>query len=124
MPVLTMEAARAFTADWYDSWNAHDLERVLSHYREDVVFSSPFIARLTGNEDGTVAGRIALGDYFGRALATYPDLHFQPRALFVGATSVVLEYVSVGGLLASEAMEFDETGHVARVLAHYDRLPQ
>lgn len=35
--------ARQFTADWIESWNAHDLDRVLSHYADDFKMSSPVI---------------------------------------------------------------------------------
>jgi ketosteroid isomerase-like protein len=31
----------AFAEDWIAAWNAHDLDRVLSHYADDIVFLSP-----------------------------------------------------------------------------------
>ena len=44
---LTEEIARQFAREWVDAWNAHDLERILSHYAPDVVLRSPVAARLT-----------------------------------------------------------------------------
>ena len=41
-------AARAFARDWVAAWNSHDLDRILSHYAEDVEFRSPFVVALTG----------------------------------------------------------------------------
>ena len=72
-----------------------------------------------GNPDGTLAGVAALRDYFARALAAYPDLHFALLEVLPGAGSVVLLYRSVNGLLAAEMMELDDSGRVTRVRAHY-----
>ncbi len=119
----TVEQAKGFAEEWYRAWNAHDLDRILSHYREDVTLSSPFVAAITGREDGTVVGRDELASYFGRALDAYPDLRFEPLALFFGAGSVVLHYRSVRGLLAAEAMELDRDLRVTTAMAHYDQLP-
>jgi hypothetical protein len=120
--IPTIEQAQAFAEEWYAAWNARDLERILSHYCEDVTFSSPFIAAMTGREDSTIAGRRELASYFGRALEAYPDLRFEPRALFVGAGSVVLHYRSVRGLLTAEVMGLDRDLRVTTVLAHYDQF--
>ncbi len=30
----------AFAIEWEAAWNAHDLNRILAHYAEDVVFRS------------------------------------------------------------------------------------
>jgi SnoaL-like domain len=121
--IPTIEQAQAFAEEWYAAWNARDLERILSHYREDVTFSSPFIAAMTGREDSTIAGRRELASYFGRALDAFPDLRFEPLALFVGVDSVVLHYRRVPGLLAAEAMCLDRDLRVGAAMAHYDRLP-
>lgn len=107
----------AFAADWIAAWNRHDLDAILAHYAADVVFTSPFAARLTG--DGTVRGRDALRAYFAAALAKFPDLHFRPRHALPGVNSLVLVYDSVEGLLAAEAFEFDAGGNVCRVTCHY-----
>ncbi len=33
--------AVAFADDWVTAWNSHDLEKVLSHFDDNVVFTSP-----------------------------------------------------------------------------------
>jgi uncharacterized protein (TIGR02246 family) len=105
--------------DWIAAWNDHDLERVLSHYRDDVVFVSPFVTAHAFAPDGVVRGLDALRRYFVRALANYPDLHFEPIAAVPGVDSVALHYRSVGGREAIEVMELDERGRVHRVNVHY-----
>jgi ribosomal protein S18 acetylase RimI-like enzyme len=110
----------AFAADWIAAWNRHDLDAILAHYADTVVFTSPFAVRLTG--DGTVRGRDALRAYFAAALAKFPHLHFRLRHTLPGVNGLVLVYDSVEGLLAAEAFEFDAAGKAYRVNCHYTRL--
>ena len=53
--------AEDFAAHWIGAWNSHDIEAILSHYGDDVVFLSPVAAQRTGN--GRVIGREALRSY-------------------------------------------------------------
>ena len=117
--MITPEAARTFADEWIEAWNRHDLERILGHYAEDVVFTSPFAVRLLSLPDGTVRGRDALRTYFEKGLAAYPDLRFTLRHVAVGVDSVTLIYDSVKGLLAAETMVLDGRARATRVLAHY-----
>jgi SnoaL-like domain len=112
-----------FAVEWYRAWNAHDLDRILRHYRKDVTFRSPFVAAITGRPEGILLGRRELASYFARALTAYPDLHFEPLALFAGVSGLVLHYRSVDGLLAAEVMALDRDLHVITAAAHYDGLP-
>jgi len=59
VPALSIASFDEFCNDWIAAWNAHDLERILSHYREDVLFTSPFAAR-AGARDGVLHGLPAL----------------------------------------------------------------
>lgn len=108
-----------FAQEWIAAWNSHDLDRILCHYAEGVEFVSPFIVKLTGRADGRLHGKSALRDYFARGLAAYPDLRFEFYRAYEGVGGLVLEYQSVQGLRAAEAMEFDAGGKVCRVRAHY-----
>src|SRR5437867_12785339 len=65
-----------FAHEWVAAWNAHDLERILAHYTEDVELSSPFVAKLTGQSEGVLRGKAALRHYFARGLEAYPTLRF------------------------------------------------
>lgn len=115
---MTIDFA-AHVREWIAAWNAHDLERILAHYSDDVELSSPLVAKLTGPSDGTIRGKAALRDYFARGLRAYPSLRFDFIRLYPGVRSCVLEYRSVNGLFSAELMEFDEQGKVCHVFAHY-----
>ena len=113
------EEARQFAGEWIAAWNNRDLDAILAHYAEDVEFVSPFAVRLLGDPTGTVRGKAALRAYFGRAFEAYPDLTFEMFQVLCGVDSLTLYYRSVKNLLAAEVMEFDASGRVRRVLAHY-----
>ena len=44
--MLTAGEAHELAHHWVEAWNDHDLERILAHYADDVVFSSPFIQKI------------------------------------------------------------------------------
>jgi SnoaL-like domain len=117
--MLSFEQADRFAGDWIAAWNAHDLDRILSHYRDDVCFVSAFAIDHAGAQDGVVRSVPALRRYFERALAAYPDLRFEPIAAFPGVDSVALYYRSVDGRQAIEVMELDARGRVQRAAVHY-----
>ena len=104
---------------WFEAWNCHDLEEILSHYAENVEFQSPFITKLLDDPSGKIVGKEALRAYFAQGLQAYPDLHFEPIQTLLGLDSVVLYYRSVNQLLAAELMVLNEQGLVIQVKAHY-----
>ena len=116
---LRGECARQFASEWIDAWNSHDLERIMSHYSDDVVLTSPVAARLLNIADGTVTGKSALRSYFQKGLEAFPQLRFELIEVMWGLTSVVLHYRNQAGTKSGEFMEFDHQGKVARVVANY-----
>jgi len=119
---LSPAAIAEFEHEWIEAWNAHDLDRILSHYRQDVQFVSP-LAALAGAPQGKLTGRDALRAYFERGLARYPALHFQPIVALGGVASIALHYHAVEEREAIEVMEFDAHGQVRRAAVHYTPAP-
>jgi ketosteroid isomerase-like protein len=112
--------AKDFAADWIDAWNAHDLDRVLSHYADDFEMSSPVIIQVAHEPSGTLRGKPAVGAYWKKALELIPDLHFQLISVLVGVNSITLYYKGARGRLAAEVFHFDAGQKVAKAFAHYD----
>jgi len=110
--------ADRFATDWIDSWNKHDLVRILSHYADDFEMSSPVIVKLVGEPSGTLKGKEAVGAYWAKALQLFPDLHFELVATLVGVNSITLYYNGVRGPSA-EVFHFNPEGKVSRAYAHY-----
>ncbi|MCW2512957.1 MAG: hypothetical protein JWR11_1999, partial [Mycobacterium sp.] len=82
--------AAAFAADWVEAWNAHDVEAVLAHFHDDVVFSSPVAARVLPQTRGVVRGKDALREYWMTALDLLPDLHFEVIGVYRGESLLVI----------------------------------
>jgi ketosteroid isomerase-like protein len=118
---MTHEQAVRFAEEWAAAWNAHDLNRILSHYSGDFEMTSPFIVQIMGEPTGTLRGKGPVGVYWKQALERIPDLHFKILEVFAGAGSVVIRYEVVLGLRACEVFFFDSRGKVSRAAAHYNR---
>ena len=118
--MITRPWAEHFAKEWVDSWNAHDVDRVLSHYADDFEMSSPFIAAFTGQASGTLKGKAKVGAYWRTALQRIPDLRFELIQVFVCVNSITIYYRAVLGKLATEVLFFNHDGKAYKALAHYD----
>ena len=86
---MTESEAMSFAREWVSAWNSRDLERILSHYSEDVELTSPMVQRLLGDGQHSVRGKDDLRAYFRRGLDTLPDLTFTLWGAYAGVHSVV-----------------------------------
>jgi hypothetical protein len=116
---MEKEFAERFATEWIESWNAHDVDRVLSHYAEDFEMSSPVIIQVAGEPSGTLKGKAAVGAYWRRALDLVPDLQFELLSVLAGVSSITLYYKGAGGRLAAEVFHFGPDQKVTRAFAHY-----
>ncbi|MBB2991781.1 ketosteroid isomerase-like protein [Mycolicibacterium iranicum] len=108
---MTIDAAR-FAADWERAWNAHDVDAVLAHFDDDVVFTSPVALRVVPDTGGVVRGKAALRDYWTTALAGIPDLRFTVESVFEGIDTLVIAYRNQAGGSVSEVLRFNDAGLV------------
>ena len=84
--------AEKFAAEWVVAWNAHDLDRLLAHFAEDVVWSSPVVVTLNGDESGTLHGKAAVREYYATGLRRIPNLRFEVLSVRVGMAVMVINY--------------------------------
>jgi ketosteroid isomerase-like protein len=117
--MLTEEQAGHFADEWIAAWNAHDLDRILSHYADDFEMSSPYIRDVVGEPSGVLKGKAAVGAYWSKALAKLPDLSFELIEVLTGANSVAIHYYGRGRRRACEVFFFDAAGKVSKAAAHY-----
>ena len=71
---MTREEGETFATRWAEAWNARAIERVLEHFHQNVVFTSPTALALVGSP--TVRGKEALRAYWAAALGRIGSLHF------------------------------------------------
>jgi len=112
--------AQTFAQEWVDSWNSHDLDRILSHYADDFQMTSPFIAQLMNEPGGTLKGKEDVRAYWASALERIPDLYFDLIEVLTSVDSITIYYHAVLGKRAAEVLFFDENGKVRRAIAHYN----
>ena len=115
---MDRKKASAFAQEWIEAWNAHDLDRILSHYEDDFEMSSPVIVKIMGEESGSLKGKPIIREYWSKALAQNPTLHFEMKEVLIGANSVTIIYNGVRGLSA-EVFIFAPSGKVSSAIAHY-----
>ena len=98
----------AFAREWCEAWNAHDVERVLQHFNDDAVFTSPAASRIVPETDGRVNGKANLRQYWSKALSLIPDLHFEVVQLFAGIETLVIRYRNQKGVEVNEVLIFED----------------
>jgi ketosteroid isomerase-like protein len=122
--MLSKEKAQAFAVDWIDSWNSHNLERILSHYSDDFCMTSPFIARIASAGSGTLYGKDSVRSYWEKALIKYPDLRFELIDVLFSVNTICIYYNSILGLRAVEWLKFNSDGQVIEASGSYNDVPK
>ena len=120
--VIDRAFAEAVADEWIAAWNAHDVERVLSHYADDIEMASPYARLIAGEESGVLRGKDVLRAYWTAALLRLPNLHFTLRDVFLSSYSVAIYYEAAEGKRAVECLHFGPEGLVTRAAAHYDNF--
>ena len=108
-----------FAREWIAAWNAHDLERVLSHYSPDIELSSPIAAERVPGSGGYVRGEAALRAYWEPALAANPDLHFELEAVLTAVDGCTILYRNHRDQLVAESLYWNDAGLVTRAAVAY-----
>jgi len=117
--LMTEDEARSFAADWIEAWNSHDLDRIMTHYAEDLVLISPIAAQLLNDPAGMVRGKDSLREYFQKGLNAFPQLRFDLIDVMRGLSSIVLYYSNQKGTKSGEFMELNPQRKITRVVANY-----
>jgi len=117
--MIERATAERIAEDWIDAWNAHDLERIMTHYADAVVFTSPLIVRRTGREDGTIRSKSDLRDYFAASLTPGSRLRFELLAVFAGVSGITLHYRNHRAESVMETKVLDAAGKAVRVFVHH-----
>lgn len=119
---LDANVAQRFAEDWIASWNARDMDRILSHYTDDFSMTSPRIVQLGLAESGTLQGKAAVREYWSPALR--PESKFQMKLLnvFLAVDSMTVLYEQLNprnNRLVTEVFYFNSKGLVHKSTAYY-----
>ena len=106
---------REFARQWESAWNSHDLDKIVSHYSENILFRSNKALALVGT--GEIHGKQALTDYWAKALALQPALKFKVLDVFHGFEMLVITYENQAGVIAAETLKLNSRGVVIEASA-------
>lgn len=104
---------------WLDAWNRHDLEAIMRHYADDVVFTSRAVLELGGAADGIVRGKAALRELFARGLRADPELRFSPLHAFQGVGEHALHYLGFRRRHVIELHQLNDARQIAIARAYH-----
>jgi len=111
--------AEEFAKEWVEAWNAHNLERIFSHYTDDFEMSSPLIVQRMRVPSGTLKGKDAIRPYWQIGLEQIPPLRFEFLDVLIGANSITILYRNQNGVLVAEVLIFNTDGKAIKGMAHY-----
>ncbi len=120
--MLTREWALKFAHEWIEAWNAHDLERILSHYTDDFEMSSPLIVERLGRTDGVLRGKESVAEYWKPSLSLDPPLRFELIDVLVGPNQLTIYYRNIGRRVVAETLVFNTSREAIRGCAQWSAL--
>lgn len=100
--------AVTFSKQWERAWNAHDVESVLEHFHQDVVFTSPVAAKLLPDTAGIVLGKASLRHYWTKALQRIPNLRFVVEDVYQGIETIAIVYRNQDNTRVCEVLRFGD----------------
>lgn len=104
--------ADEFAQDWLEAWNDRDLDAILAHYSDGIVFHSPRIAKVLDTKAKFITGKPKLREYWTQALDIATDLFFELDDVMVGSDAVTLLYTNHRDQQVAETFLFDEDGEI------------
>jgi ketosteroid isomerase-like protein len=106
---MTSEQNLSIAHRWFDAFNQHHLEQLLSLYDDDAEHFSPKLKMRKPETNGLVKGRAALHEWWQEAFELFPTLHYRVTSLTANSDRVFMEYVrTVEGqedMLVAEVLE-------------------
>jgi hypothetical protein len=107
---------------WFEAFNAHNLEKLLSLYDEDAEHFSPKLKIRHPETKGLVTGKNALRAWWKDAFDRLPTLHYKVTSLTSNSDRVFMEYIrTVDGeenMLVAEVLEIKEGAIIASRVYH------
>jgi SnoaL-like domain len=115
---------RRLADHWEQGWNDMDVDVIMAPFADDVVFGSPFVTRVTGDESvATIEGHGALRAYVVDALERTPGIRYTLHAAYAGPDTVVLVYTvhrpDGTDTPGADYMKLDDAGKVVDWRSHY-----
>ena len=90
---MTPEILQSIAFKWFDAFNRHNLEQLLSLYDDEAQHFSPKLKIRKPETNGFVSGKQALREWWQDAFDRLPSLHYKVTSLTANGDRVFMEYV-------------------------------
>lgn len=107
---------------WFDAFNSHNLEKLLSLYDDDAEHFSPKLKLRHPDTKGLVTGKAALRDWWSESFDRLPTLKYKVTSLTANSDRVFMEYLRIvdneESMMVAEVLEIKEGVIVASRVYH------
>ena len=99
---------KAHALSWIAAWNRHDVDAIMSHYADDVIFQAETVVRRWNKPEGVLHGKAELRAHFAKGLELASDLHFEFEEVFQCPGGYAVLYRRNNGNRVIDVVELDE----------------
>ena len=119
---MTSQKNLSIAHAWFEAFNAHNLEKLLSLYDEDAEHYSPKLKIRHPETSGLVSGKNALRTWWQDAFDRLPTLNYKVTSLTANSDRVFMEYIRTvtneDDMVVVEVLEIKEGLIVASRVYH------
>lgn len=87
-----MNETKQIAIQWFDAFNKHDLEALLSLYAENAKHYSPKLKIHQPETNGLIEGKEALRNWWRDAFTRLPELHYEVIRIMNEDDQIFMEY--------------------------------
>ena len=119
---MTSQKNLSIAHAWFEAFNAHNLEKLLSLYDDDAQHYSPKLKIRHPETNGLVSGKNALRTWWQDAFDRLPTLNYKVTSLTAYSDRVFMEYIRTvtneDDMIVAEVLEIKEGLIVASRVYH------
>jgi ketosteroid isomerase-like protein len=119
---MTTQANLSIAQAWFEAFNNHNLEKLLSLYDDDATHFSPKLKVRQPETNGLIVGKNALRLWWQDAFERIPSLHYKATTLTANSDRVFMEYVRTvdneNDMQIAEVLEIKEGKIIASRVYH------
>lgn len=107
---------------WFEAFNSHNLEKLLSLYDDEAMHFSPKLKIKHPETNGYVTGKEALRNWWQEAFDNIPSLQYKVTSLTSNPDRVFMEYIRMvtgeNDMLVAEVLEIKENKIITSRVYH------
>ena len=119
---MTPNSLQQIAFKWFDAFNSHNLDQLLSLYDDYAEHYSPKLKVRKPETNGKVSGKQALSEWWKDAFDRLPSLHYKVTSLTANEQHVFMEYLrQVDGeedMMVAEVLEIRDGKIIASRVYH------